>query len=138
MWLVGGLGLVVLELVTPSGFFIIFFGLAALTVGMLARAEVVEVWWQQWLLFSALSVVYLLVFRSRLQARFQNPPPSNVDSFVGKLAVAQESLAPGVVGRVEVRGSAWSARNVSTSTLDLGQRCRIVSVEGLLLTVVPE
>ena len=40
MWLAGGLGLVVLELVTPSGFFILFFGLSALTVGVLARLDV--------------------------------------------------------------------------------------------------
>lgn len=138
MWLVGGLGLVVLELATPSGFFIIFFGLAAVTVGVLARVDVVQVWWAQWLLFSGLSIAYLLLFRGRLQARFQNPPPSNVDSFVGKLAVAQEPIAPGVVGRVEVRGSAWSARNVSEGPLAVGQRCRIVTVDGLLLAVVPE
>jgi len=31
LWLAGGLALVVAELVTPSGFFIIFFGLGALT-----------------------------------------------------------------------------------------------------------
>ena len=35
MWLAGGLALVVAELATPSGFFIIFFGLGALTVGVL-------------------------------------------------------------------------------------------------------
>ena len=138
MWLAGGLGLVVLEAVTPSGFFIIFFGLAAITVGVLARLAVVEAWWVEWLLFPVLSIVYLALFRGRLQSRFQNPPPSTVDSFVGALAVAQEPLAPGVVGRVEVRGSAWSARNVSPAPLTAGQRCRIVSVEGLLLTVVPE
>jgi membrane protein implicated in regulation of membrane protease activity len=61
-----------------------------------------------------------------------------MDSFVGVLAVAKEQLLPGVVGRVEVRGAAWSARNTSDATLEAGQRCRVVSVEGLLLTVVPE
>ena len=138
MWLAGGLALVVLEAVTPSGFFIIFFGAAALSVGVLARLSVVEAWWAQWLIFTALSVAYLLLFRGRLQSRFQNPPPANVDSFVGVLAVAQEHLAPGAVGRVEVRGAAWSARNTSAAALDIGQRCRVASVEGLLLTVVPE
>ena len=137
-WLAGGLALVVLEVVTPSGFFIIFFGIGALTVGVLARLAVVEAWWLQWLLFTVLSVAYLLLFRGRLQARVQMPPPSKMDSIVGVLAVAQERLMPGVVGRVEVRGAAWSARNTSAIVIEIGQRCKVTSVEGLLLTVAAE
>lgn len=138
LWLAGGLALVVAELATPSGFFIIFFGLGALTVGLLAGIEAVSSVWVQWLLFSVLSVVYLVVFRGRLQARVQIPPPPNVDSLVGVLAVVQERLQPGVVGKVEVRGSSWSARNTSNVTLDPGQRARVAAVDGLTLTVVPE
>ena len=136
-WLAGGLGLIVLEVVTPSGFFVIFFGIGALTVGILARLAIVEAWWLQWLLFTVLSVVYLLLFRGRLKSLVPMPPPT-VDSLVGVLATAQEHLLPGLVGRVEVRGSAWSARNTSDVTLETGQRCRVVTVDGLLLTVVPE
>lgn len=138
LWLAGGLALVVAELVTPSGFFIIFFGLGALTVGVLATLEIVTAGWAQWLLFTALSIAYLVIFRDRFQARFQIPPPPNVDSLVGGLAIVQERLLPGVVGRVEVRGSMWSARNVSTVMLDAGQRARVASVDGLTLAVVPE
>jgi membrane protein implicated in regulation of membrane protease activity len=138
MWVVGGLALTVLEVATPSGFFIIFFGLGALTVGVLAGLSIVEVWWMQWLLFTVLSVVYLLLFRGRLQSRFQMPPTGKMDQIVGVLAVAQVRILPGEVGRVEVRGAAWSARNTSASPLETGQRCRVASMEGLLLTVVPE
>ena len=138
LWLAGGLALVVAELATPSGFFILFFGVGALTVGTLARLGIVQAEWLQWLLFTVLSVVYLLLFRGRLETRMKMPPPPNVDSFVGVLAVAQERLSPGVVGKVEVRGASWSARNTSGVTLEPGQRCKVVSVDGLLLTVVPE
>ena len=138
LWLAGGLALVVAEIVTPSGFFIIFFGLGALAVGVLASVGLVTSLWLQWLLFTVLTVTFLLIFRGRLQARFQMPPPPDIDSFVGKLAVVQERLAPGSVGRVEVRGASWSARNTSAVTLDPGQRARVASVDGLLLTVVPE
>ena len=137
-WLAGGLALVVLEVVTPSGFFIIFFGLAALTVGVLARLAIVNAWAMQWLIFTVLSVAYLLLFRGRLQSRVQMPPPPKMDSIVGVLAVAQERLLPGVVGRVEVRGAAWSARNTSSVVIEIGQRCTVISVEGLLLTVAAE
>jgi membrane protein implicated in regulation of membrane protease activity len=138
LWLAGGLALVVFELVTPSGFFIIFFGLGALTVGLLAGVEAVTTVWLQWLLFSVLSILYLVVFRGRLQAKVQIPPPPNVDSLVGVLAIVQERLLPGVVGKVEVRGSTWSARNAGPTPLDAGQRARVATVDGLTLTVVPE
>jgi membrane protein implicated in regulation of membrane protease activity len=61
-----------------------------------------------------------------------------VDSLIGVLAIVQERLLPGVVGRVEVRGSMWSARNTSSVTLDAGQRARVATVDGLTLGVVPE
>ena len=138
LWVAGGLALVVAELVTPSGFFIIFFGLGALTVGLLSGLELLAQTWAQWLAFSVLSVAYLVVFRGRLQSKMQVPPPPNVDSLVGVLAIVQERLLPGVVGKVEVRGSSWSARNTSNVTLDAGQRARVAAVDGLTLTVVPE
>ena len=122
----------------PSGFFIIFFGLGALTVGVLEKLEFVSSLGIELLLFSVLSVAYLLLFRGRLQARVQIPPPPNVDSLVGVLAIVQEQLSPGVVGKVEVRGSMWSARNTSGVTLDPGQRARVAAVDGLTLAVVPE
>jgi membrane protein implicated in regulation of membrane protease activity len=138
MWLAGGLALMVAELVTPSGFFIMFFGLGALTVGVLARLGVAESGWAQWLLFTLFSLGYLLIFRGQLTRRFQVPPSPDVDSFVGVLAVPQGAIEPGAVGRVEVRGSSWSARNVATVPISSGQRCTVVSVDGLLLTVRPE
>jgi membrane protein implicated in regulation of membrane protease activity len=138
LWLAGGLALVVAELVTPSGFFIIFFGIGALAVGILARLEMVTSLAMQGLLFSVFSVASLLVFRGKLKTTFQPPPPPDIDSFVGVLAVVQESLAPGLVGRVEVRGASWSARNTSEVTLTAGQRARVAGIDGLLLTVVPE
>ena len=138
MWIAGGLALVVAELATPSGFFIIFFGLSALTIGLLTGLNAVTAMWAQWLLFTVLSVAYILLFRRRLESKVQIPPASNVDSLIGVLAIVQERLLPGVVGKVEVRGSMWSARNTSGVTLDAGQRARVTAVDGLTLTVVPE
>ncbi len=138
MWLAGGLVLLVIELVTPSGFFVMFFGLGALTVGVLARLDLVLQPWLQWLLFTAASLVYLLLFRGRLQARFESPPVQAVETLVGELAVPQERLLPGAVGRAETRGTGWTVRNDSQHTLEPGQRCRVVRIDGLLLGIVPE
>ena len=138
MWLAAGLALVVAELATPGGFVIIFFGIAALVVGILGLLGVVSSAPLQFLLFSVLSVGSLALLRARLQSKLRTPGASNVDSLIGDLAIPQERLSPGVVGKVEVRGSTWSARNTSSVTLDPGQRARVAAVDGLTLAVVPE
>ena len=138
MWLAAGLVLVVAELATPGGFVIIFFGAAALLIGVLGLLGVVSSAPLQFLLFSVLSVGSLALLRARLQSKLRTPGASNVDSLIGDLAIPQERLSPGVVGKVEVRGSTWSARNTSSVTLDPGQRARVAGVDGLTLAVVPE
>jgi membrane protein implicated in regulation of membrane protease activity len=138
MWMALGFVLLVLELATPSGFFIMFFGLGAITAGLLAGLGVAESSLARWLIFTIASLGYLLLFRRKLQQRVQTPPQVDVDSLVGVLAVPQEPLEPGAVGRVEVRGSTWNARNLGAAALNPGQRCLVVSVDGLLLGVRPE
>jgi inner membrane protein len=137
MWLAGGLVLLVIELVTPSGFFVMFFGLGALTVGALARLGAISEPWLQWLVFTATSLLYLVLFRGRLQDRVEEAP-RDVDSLVGELAVPRERIQPGEVGRVDLRGTLWNARNEATHLLEPGQRCRVTRVDGLLLLVQPE
>jgi inner membrane protein len=138
MWLAGGLLLMVVELVTPSGFFVMFFGLGALTVGILAKLDAAGPPWLQWLLFTALSLAYLLLFRRKLERRFEPPPSKPVDTLVGALAIAQERILPRGVGRVEARGTAWSARSEAARPIEPGERCRVVSVEQLMLIIEPE
>lgn len=138
LWIALGLALTVAELATPSGFFIIFFGLAGLTVGILSALDLAGGVWVQWLLFSVLSIGFVLMFRGRLQVKMQVPSGKDVDSLIGVLAIVQERLQPGAVGKVELRGSMWSARNTSSVTIDAGQRARVAAVDGLTLTVVPE
>ena len=109
-----------------------------MTIGALTGVGVVTAGWAQWLLFTVLSLMYLLLFRGEVQKRFQPPPPLDVDSMVGVLAMPQGTIEPGAVGKVEVRGSSWSARNVGAASITSGQRCVVVAIEGLLLGVRPE
>jgi inner membrane protein len=137
MWLAGGLVLLVIELATPSGFFVMFFGLGALTAGVLTRLGALEAPWIQWLVFTITSVVYLLLFRGRLQKQFDHPP-GNVDTLIGEIATPRERIEPGAVGRVDLRGSLWNARNESSAPVEPGQRCRVTRVDGLLVNIQPE
>jgi hypothetical protein len=138
-WLVLGLLLVVAELAAAGGFYIIFFGIAAIVVGLLASAGLAGGQSIQVLLFSVLSVGTLVLFRARLLQWFQQDPQAPaVDMLVGEVGVAVEDLTPGGVGRVELRGAAWSARNGSGQPIGRGGRCRVIRVDGLMLFVEPE
>ena len=44
-------------------------------------------------------------------------------------------MPPDAVGSVELRGSAWSAKNVATQIIHKGQRCTVQRVDGLKLYV---
>lgn len=138
-WLVLGLLLVLFELATPGGFYIVFFGIGAVIVGILAGTGVVGPVWTQILLFGVLSVTSLLLFRSRVLRMMQvDPQLPPVDQLVGEVGVVLTAMAPGDVGKVELRGSAWNARNVSDGVLGAGVRSRVLRVDGLTLMVGPE
>lgn len=136
-WIVLGLALVALELVTPGGFFVIFFGIGALTVGALVLIGLVEPVWLQWLLFPVVAVVTLRLFRQPLLGRMR-VPEHVVDSLVGEVAVVAGDIPPGGHGRAELRGTSWNARNAGATTLAAGRRCRVVAVEGLMLDLREE
>ncbi len=138
-WLVIGLLLVLAELATAGGFYVIFFGVSALIVGVLAGFGAAGPMWVQLLLFSVLSVASLVLFRARLLQWVQHDPQQpEIDTLVGEIGVASSELTPGTVGRVEVRGAAWSARNIGAAAVTPGTRIRVVRVDGLMLDIEPE
>ena len=130
-----GLFLILAEVMSPGGFYIIFFGIGALVVGVLAGFDVAGPLWFQWILFSVLSIVALWLFRERLIERTRVPEGREVDSLVGETAVVMEEIPAGAIGKVELRGSSWSARNISGQALARRERCKVERVEGLMLWV---
>jgi inner membrane protein len=137
MWLAGGLVLLVIELVTPAGFFVLFFGLGAITVGVLERVGLAESALSQWLIFSVASLTYLFLFRGRLQNWLRHGT-TDVDTLVGEVAIPRERIRPGELGRVDLRGTLWTARNDAAAAIEPAARCRVVRVEGLIVGIQPE
>jgi membrane protein implicated in regulation of membrane protease activity len=141
LWILVGIGLLAAEIVTPGGFFVLFFGVAALLVGALAVIGLGGPPALQWLLFSVLSVVSLLLFRRRLVERFTPATTGQldeIDSLRGEVAIASEDLAPGALGKAELRGTIWTVKNVGDQPLRAGQRGRVDGKDGLTLFVRPE
>jgi membrane protein implicated in regulation of membrane protease activity len=137
-WMFLGLALAGAELVSPGGFYLLFFGIAALMVGALVAMNVVQAEWLQWLLFSILAVLSLLLLRRPLIQLTHGHPPQDMDSMVGESAILLEELQPGHTGKAELRGSTWSARNVGAAPLPSGQRATVTKVDGLVLWVKSE
>ncbi|MBI2221290.1 MAG: NfeD family protein [Acidobacteria bacterium] len=138
-WLVLGLVLVLLEMAASGGFYVIFFGVAALAIGALRMVGAVDALWMQLLLFSVLSVGSLVLFRNpmiRWLKLDQGKP--DVDTLAGEIALPLDDIAPGAVGRAECRGTIWQARNAGDRTLPRGARCVIESVSGLMLFIREE
>ena len=140
VWALAGLGLLGVEVLTPGGFFVLFFGLGALVVALLVAAGLAGSPSTQWLLFSVLSVVSLVAFRRRLIAFFSAGEGRSVgvETLIGDTAVLLEDVAPGAPGKAELRGTAWTVRSPDGRALARGQRVRVQRVEGLTLWVLPE
>jgi len=138
-WLALGLVLVALELAVAGGFYILFFGVAAIIVSALSFLNAGGPLWTQVLLFSVLAVVSLQFFRNPLLRWLKLDRTSpDVDSLVGEIGVTLDDIAPGEIGRAELRGTVWTARNDSATPLAKGRRCVVVRVDRLTLLITPE
>jgi hypothetical protein len=138
-WLALGLILVALEMAASGGFYVIFFGIAAIAIGGLHLFGLAGPIWLQLLLFSGIAVASLLLFRNPLMRLMKlDSPAVDVDSLVGETAIPLDDIPAGEVGRAELRGTVWSARNAGAAVLARGQRCRVVRVERLMIFIESE
>jgi membrane protein implicated in regulation of membrane protease activity len=137
LWLLLGLVLSALELAAFGGFYLIFFGVGAFFVGLFTALDLTGPPAAQWLIFTVASVVMLLVFRRPI-LRLIQPVRVEPEALVGEIASTMGAIQPGEIGRAELRGTVWSARNAHTVELARGARCRVERVDGLTLFLVPE
>ena len=101
-WLALGLVLAAAEMASAGGFYIIFFGIGAMAVGILSALGLAGPVWMQTFLFSAISIGSLALFRTRLLKMMQpDPQAPTVDALVGEVAIATEDVAAGSIGKVD-------------------------------------
>jgi membrane protein implicated in regulation of membrane protease activity len=138
IWLLLGLLLLLAELLTPGGFYIIFFGIGAIIVGILAGFQFAGPPWFQYILFSLVSVTALWLFREKLLQLTRAAPSELVDNLVGETAVSLDDIPVNGIGKAEMRGTSWNARNIGDQPLARGQRTRVERIEGLTIFVRAE
>jgi membrane protein implicated in regulation of membrane protease activity len=137
-WFLLGLVFFLLELMIP-GFVIIFFGLGAWLTSLICLIANPGLDLQI-IIFSITSILSLLLLRKMVTKKFfkegGEAPETLGDEFISKEAVALEDIASGTRGRVEFKGTPWTA--TPDEDIKKGQIVRIIAKESINLIVKPK
>ena len=136
LWLIGGVVLLIAEVIAP-GFFLIFIGAAAIATGLVSVALGLPLALQllAFAIFTFVAVKFVgrRFYASRYDLSSDPMLNDRVARLLGKVVVVEPVDANG--GRVRVGDGEWSARGGPAS---VGERVRIVDVEGNCLKVEAE
>ena len=138
IWLLLGLLLLGIEVLTPGAFFFLFFGLGGILTSLLAALGVAQEAWAQGLWFATASLLSLFVFRSQLNKRLEQTPARGYVELQGEMARLQANLLPGGTALAEFRGSVWTAKSKSSEMLPAGSKWPVDHIEGLTLWLKSE
>ena len=132
-WLIVGVALLALEIAAPGAFFL-WFGLAAIVVGVLAL--LVDVPWQaQLIIFIVLATLVVIVGRRYFSRSGDETVSTGLNQrgrrLVGTIVVLSEPIVDGK-GRVRIDDTTW---RVVGSNMPSGTRVRVVHADGALLSV---
>jgi len=135
-WMIIGALLLGSELLgVDAAFYLVFIGLAAMATGLLELAGADLEPWMQWILFSVISVAFMVIFRKKLYARLRGGGVGYEAGPAGEIVTVEQALQPGQSGRMSYRGTDWTIVNDSDQPISAGQRVRISRVDGLKLNL---
>lgn len=132
-WVIAGFVLLMLELVIPSGFFIFFFGISGILVGLLLALGLSLPVWGQVMVFGFSALGFFLVSRRVLM----NKAGRGEEVLIEKVVV-KELIAPGRVGNGEFKGVACRVHNVGSRTLESGLIYDVTRFDGITVEVASE
>ena len=134
-WIILGAALLGTEMfVIDAQFYLVFFGFSALVVGVLGLAGIVLPVWAQWLTMGLLAALLMVAFRKRLYERVRRVEGTVAERVAAGDRIRMNTrLAPGESGKVEFRGTSWSAINEDARPLELGEEAEIIGMDGLTL-----
>ena len=112
-----------------------FFAVGALFVALLQAFPLGLPLWAQLAIFTAVSLIALFFIRPVLMRKLRLNETKVVDSLVGEQATAMDDIGISGLGKAEMRGSTWSARNIGPAPVARGERCVVERVEGLVLHI---
>ena len=135
-WMIIGAIMLGSELLgVEAAFYLVFIGIAAMIVGLIELAGAGLEAWVQWLLFSFIAIVLMVLFRRKLYAKLRGGGVGYQTGPAGEIVTVEQELAPGQSGRMSYRGTDWTIVNDSDEAISAGQRVRISHVDGLKLNL---
>jgi hypothetical protein len=137
LWLIGGIVLLIAEVIAP-GFFLVFIGAAAIATGLLSLLLPLSIPLEL-AVFAILAVILVRVGGRRAYSTkydFSTDPLLNdrAGRLLGKVVTVVQPIDANS-GRVKVGDGEWSARGAPAA---IGDRVRIVDIDGNCLKVEPE
>jgi len=137
VWLLVGVGLLILEAVTLA-FVAVYFGVAALVAALIAGIGAPL--WLQVLVFCFVSLAGLRLTR-RIATRALRGPAvkTNVHALVGRKGVVTKPISPDEGGQIRIGGDYWTAKTYfdDAPVIPEGARVEILKVEGVTAVVMP-
>ena len=137
-WVLGGLGLVLLELALPS-FFVIWFGLGALLVGLSLLALPTLALTAQIALWIITSVVMVVLWFSVFKrSQHKTLIGTAAGEVIGEVGLLVSAVAPFQRGKVRFQRPLLGSEEwvcMAESAIAAGERVRVVSVEGSFIKV---
>jgi len=136
-WVVLGLCLSIAEMAIPS-FFIIWFGIGALLIGVLLLVAPDLSFAKQLVTWAVISSLLVLVWFRYLRPRTMTAVGTSAANVVGEIGVLVSDLCPNSRGQVRFQkpilgADAWEC--YAEENIKAGERVRIVAVEGNFIKV---
>ncbi len=134
IWVIIGVIFIIGEIFT-AGFFLIWFGIAAIIAGIIAFFELSVVW--QGVAFVIISAI-LLAGTRRLAERYtkKQPPGIGADRLIGKVGVALEEIDNDKnTGRVRIDEEQWRAESLGGNVITKDSKIQVMKLEGTRVVV---
>jgi membrane protein implicated in regulation of membrane protease activity len=133
-WIIFGAVLLGSELlIVDAGFYFVFIGIAAALTGLIGLAGIGLEPWLQWVVFSIIALVSMVLFRKKLYDKLRGSAVGYETGPSGEIVTVEQTLQPGESGRLAYRGTEWTVVNSSEQVMEQGQHVQISSVESLTL-----
>ena len=133
LWVILGVCFLVGELFLPTGFVLFFLGLGSLLTALLVGIDLAGPTWTHWLIFAFSSIVLIVYLRKKFLG-FDHDG-SDRDSLEGKQGLATTPMGPLATGKVDLRGTSWTAKNVGEQAINEGDEVTVVRVSHITLEV---
>lgn len=132
IWLAFAVIFLILELVTPTLFFVCFV-IGSIAAAVFSHFQPESYYWQIGLFLAVSIVLFPLTRKFARRITKDQPESANIDRLIGKTAIVIKPISPSQSGQVKFEGEVWGA----SADQEIGEATtvRIKAVAGTRLNV---